>query len=106
LSRHTQDAITELEAEAAYELFRTRGTETRTVLIPSNPSSLTITNIANNGSGLARVTYTGTANPTLATGNIVAIGGGTPYDGSWVITVIDSQDIDLQGSTFTTAATS
>ena len=96
------DAITLFEAEAGFELFRTRGTETRTILIPSNPSPLTITGITNNGAGLIRITYTGTASPALATGNIVAVANGTTEStGSWVITVISGSIIDLQNSTFT-----
>ncbi len=109
LTSQIVDAIALFEAEAAYELFRTRGTETRTILVPSNPSALTITGAASNGSGLIRITYSGTASPTLATGNIVAIsnvGGTTEANGSWAITVISSSSFDLQGSTFTNTYTS
>src|SRR5258708_1632977 len=109
LTSQIVDAITLFEAEAGFELFRTRGTETRTILVPTNPAALTITGAANNGSGLIRITYTGTRSPALATGNIVAIanaGGTIEPNGSWVVTVIDAQDIDLQGSTFTNTYTS
>src|SRR5712664_1196858 len=82
LTSQIVDAITLFEAEAGYELFRTRGTETRTILVPSNPTPLTITNTADNGAGLIRVTYTGTGSPILATGNIVAISGTGAADGS------------------------
>lgn len=109
LTNQIVDAITLFEAEAAYELFRQRGTETRTILVPSNPTALTVTGCASNGSGLIRVTYSGTASPTLATGNIVsisAVGGTTEANSTWVITVIDSSNFDLQGSTFTNTYTS
>lgn len=104
------DCITLFEAEASYELFRQRGTETRTILIPSNPGPLTITGAANNGSGAIRITVgSGTTTAGLATGNIIAIsevGGTTEADGSWIITLIDSQDFDLQNSTFVNTYTS
>ncbi len=109
LTSQIQDAITLFEAEAAYELFRTRSTLVRTILVPSNPTALTITGAANNGSGLIRITYTGTASPAIATGNIVAVanvGGTTEANGSWVVTVISGSQIDLQGSTFTNTYTS
>ena len=104
LTNQIVDAITLFEAEAAYELFRTRGTETRTILVPGNPVPLTITNAANNGSGLIRITYATTASPPLATGNILAISGvagTTEANGTWLITVIDGSNFDLQGTAFT-----
>ncbi len=109
LTSQIQDAITLFEAEAASELFRTRGTETRTILVPSAPAALTITGAANNGSGLIRIAYSGTASPALATGNIIAVsnvGGTTEANGSWAITVISSSTFDLQGSTFVNTYTS
>ncbi len=109
LTSQTVDAITLFEAEAAYELFRTRGTETRTVLVPSNPSPLTITGAASS-SGLIQITYTTIAtNPTLATGNVVSIanvGGTTESNGSWVITVTGTNTFTLNGSVFANAYTS
>ena len=110
LSSQTQDAITLFEAEAAYELFRTRGTETRTILVPSNPQSLTITGAAAGTGGVIQITYTTiSTNPTLATGNIVniqSVGGTTEADGSWVITVVNSTNFTLNGSVFVNAYTS
>ena len=109
LSSQTTDAITLFEAEASFELFRTRGTEVRTIIVPTSPAPLTITNAANNGSGAIRITYSGTASPTITTGNIINvsnIGGTTEANGSWVVTVIDAQDIDLVGSTFINTYTS
>ena len=109
LASQTADAITLFEAEATDELFRTRGTEVRTILIPTSPAALTITNAANNGAGLIRITYSGTASPAIVTGNIInisSVGGTVEANGSWVVTVIDAQDIDLQGSAFVNAYTS
>ena len=109
LTAQTIDAIALFEAEAAYELFRTRGTETRTILVPSNPAALTITNAANNGSGAIRITYSGSANPALVTGNILQIatvGGTTEANGAQIITVIDPSNFDLQNSVFVNAYTS
>jgi hypothetical protein len=107
LTNQIIDCITLFEAEASYELFRQRGTETRTILVPSNPSALTITGCSNNGSGLIRVTVASTT--TLATSQIVSIsqvGGTTEANGSWVITVIGATTFDLQNSVFTNTYTS
>ena len=108
LSSQTADAITLFEAEASFELFRTRGTEVRTILVPTSPAPLTITNAANNGSGAIRITWSGTTTPALVTGNIInisSIGGTIEADGSWVITVISANTFDLQNSVFLNAYT-
>lgn len=63
----------------------------------------TVSNCADNGSGLIRVTCTG---HTFATGDKIAIYGvvgTTEANASWTITVIDANTFDLQGSTFTNA---
>lgn len=65
--------------------------------------TLTITNCANNGSGLIRVTIAG---HRLATGTPVTISGvvgTTEANASWTITEISADTFDLQGSTFTNA---
>ena len=104
LTSQTIDAITLFEAEASYELFRTRGTETRTILIPSNPAPLTITGAGSGTGSVIQITYTTiSTNPTIATGDIVAIGGvagTTEANGSWVVTVISSGVLTLNGSVF------
>jgi hypothetical protein len=106
LTSQITDAITLFEAEAASELFRTRGTETRTILVPSNPALLTVTGAASSG-GLIQITYTPiSTNPTLATGNIVniqSVGGTTEAAGSWVITVTSPTTFTLNGSVFVNA---
>ena len=76
------------------------------------PGALTITGAANNGSGLIRLAMASTS--TLSTGQKIAVSGvggtteanNTATNGWWVITVIDSTHVDLQGSTFTNAYTS
>ncbi len=109
LTSQIQDSITLFEAEAASELFRTRGTETRTIIVPSNPAALTITGAASSG-GLIQITYTViSTNPTIATGNIVniaSVGGTTEANGSWVVTVTGSNTLTLNGSVFVNTYTS
>jgi hypothetical protein len=67
----------------------------------------TITNVANNGSGLIRLTMASTTG--LATGNVVIVRsvvgnetvlGGNEANDTWIITVVDGTHVDLQGSTF------
>jgi len=69
--------------------------------------SLSVSTCADNGSGLVRVTTS--AAHTLSTYNgvtIASIVGTTEANGDWIITVIDSTNFDLIGSTFTNAYTS
>lgn len=69
----------------------------------SNPA-LTITGVANNGSGLVRLTVASTS--TFSTGQkkiVAGVTGTTEANGRWTITVVDGAHIDLQGSTFTNA---
>lgn len=71
----------------------------RALLTRAN-QSLVISNCVNNGSGLIRVT---SAAQTLVTGNKVIISGvlgTTEANGPWIVTVINSTTIVLQGSTF------
>jgi len=69
------------------------------------PGTIAITDAANNGSGLIRITVASTA--TLATNQIIAISGvaGTVEANAenWKITVIDGTHIDLVGSNFVNA---
>lgn len=69
--------------------------------------SLVVSNCADNGSGLIRVTTS--AAHTLATGNgvtIASVVGTTEANGDWQIIVVDATNFDLVGSTFTNAYTS
>ena len=66
-----------------------------------------ISNAANNGSGLIRLTVTSTSGWTTGDIKTVAdVGGTTEANGTWTITVIDGTNIDLQGSTYANAYTS
>ncbi len=109
LTTQIQDAIVLFEAEAAFELFRTRGTETRTILVPSSPAPLTITGAAASGT-VIQLTYTTiSSNPTIATGDIVSVGnvgGTTEANGSWVVTAVGAGTLTLNNSVFTHTYTS
>lgn len=66
--------------------------------------SQTITGAASNGSGLIRVTVSSTAG--LITGNkveIYSVTGTVEANGQWMVTVVNSTHVDLQGSVFTNA---
>lgn len=64
-----------------------------------------VTGTANNGSGLIRITvpdtYLHTTGDTIVVSGIAA--GTTEANGTWVVTVVDSTHLDLQGSTFSNA---
>ena len=80
-------------------------TEARALLTRTN-STKAITNAVNNGSGLIRISATAHG---LSTGNkcfISGVLGTTEANGPWIVTVVDANTIDLQGSTFTNAYTS
>lgn len=62
-----------------------------------------VTNCANNGSGLIRVTCTGHGFSTNDWIGVYGVTGTTEANNSWQITFIDANTFDLQGSTFTNA---
>ena len=67
---------------------------------------LSVTGVANNGSGLIRLTLNTTA--PLATGNPVGVrlvGGFAGANGDWTATVVDGTHIDLQGSVYSGPST-
>lgn len=68
--------------------------------IGTQTDTLTITNAVNNGSGAIRLTV---PNHTLATGNTCTVRSMNLYNvgnanGTWQVTVIDANTVDLQGS--------
>lgn len=68
---------------------------------------VSISAVADNGSGLYRVTVADTS--AWSTGEIKYIGGATGSTdiiGEWTITVVDSTNVDLQGSAFISSAVS
>jgi len=83
-------------------------------IIASSSTSLSSKNVAgaaNNGSGLIRITCNTHGYSTNNKVSIIDVGGTTEAnntDGnpSWTITVIDANNFDLQGSTFSNAWTS
>jgi hypothetical protein len=78
-------------------------TEGRLLLSRTN-TSLVITNAVNNGSGLIRITTSTVHGRT--TGNkvfISAVTGATQANGLWTVTVVNTTQVDLQGSTFSSA---
>jgi len=106
LTSQIVDCITLFEAEASWELFHMRGAEKTTILVPTAPAAITISNATSNG-GLIRLTVASTS--TLATGNEVSVSGvqgTTEANGSWIITVINGTTVDLQSSTFVNTYTS
>ena len=73
------------------------------------PGVITISNAANNGSGLIRLTVsgltagTGPGNTNLAAENSVevyGVTGTTEANGNWAFTIVDATHIDLLGSAF------
>jgi len=106
LTSYYSDWVTIFEA-VANRTLRVRQMESTTLLTPSNPTALTISNAADNGGGAIRLTVT--SNTTLATGDevyVTGVGGTTEANGYWLITRITSTTVDLQNSTFTNAYTS
>ena len=75
-------------------------------IVLSAPLSIFPTDFVDNGSGAIRVVATGHG---LSTGDLVYIrdvSGTTEANGDWEITVVDANNFDLQGSTFSNAYTS
>lgn len=73
---------------------------------PGRPveATLTVSTCADNGSGLVRVTFTGTH--PLNTGDTIVLSGitgTTEANGSWTVTRVSTTAIDLQGSAFANA---
>jgi hypothetical protein len=92
----------QLFESAANRRLRTPWQESRTILVPSNPPTVAVSGAANNGSGLIRLTVASTS--TYATNQaliVASVNGTTEANGEWLVTVISSTTLDLQGSTFT-----
>ena len=65
-----------------------------------------ITNAVNNGSGLIRITSMAHGLATTNSVVINGVGGVTAANGAWIVTVIDANTYDLNGSTFSGTYTS
>jgi len=97
------DFITLFEATANRRL-RVRQQEATALLVPSNPVAIAITGAANSGAGIIRLIVASTA--TITTGaefSVTNVGGTIEANGLWLVTVIDSTHVDLQGSAFVNA---
>jgi surface protein len=81
--------------------YTAAATAARDLLTRTN-ATVTVTNAANNGSGLIRIT-TGVAHERTTGDKIFISGvtGTTEANGGWIVTVINATTIDLQESTFT-----
>jgi surface protein len=83
--------------------YTSAATEGKALLTRANVS-LTVTGAINNGSGLIRITTSTVHGRT--TGNkvfISAVTGAIQANGLWTVTVISTTQVDLQGSTFSSA---
>jgi hypothetical protein len=68
------------------------------------PGAATISNAANNGSGLIRLTVSSSSGWTTGDWKTISgVTGTTEANGTWQITVVNGTTIDLQGSTFANA---
>lgn len=84
-----------------------KGTNTKPGTDPNAVTYRLISNAENNGSGLIRLTLNTTNG--MITGQRVTIGdvvGTTEANGNWSVTVVNETQIDLDGSTFTSAYSS
>jgi len=70
------------------------------------PNRVNVTGAANNGVGLIRITAISHGRTTGDTAVVSDVGGTTEANGTWVITKITNDTLDLQGSTFVHAYTS
>ena len=108
LTTNIPDFITLFEAEANRTL-RTRQMET-VALMYLSANQFSITNAADNGSGLIRLTFTTTSTSTgPATGqelSVAQVGGTSEANNTWIATNISSSTVDLQNSHFVNAYTS
>lgn len=66
-------------------------------------ASKTVTNCANNGAGLVRVTAAGHGYETGWRVTVASVTGTTEANGTWTVTRIDANNFDLQGSTYANA---
>jgi hypothetical protein len=74
---------------------------------PNAVTYRTITNAANNGSGLIRLTVA-TTNGLITNQQVTVreVEGATSANGNWTITVVNTTQIDLQSSSFSGSYTS
>lgn len=94
--------VTSMLADHAvtYQKMQRPSTTSRLLGTPSLAAK-NITGAANNGSGLIRLTVADTTGLTTGQTKVVTgVVGTTEANGTWVLTVINSTTVDLQGSAF------
>lgn len=96
------DAITLFEAEAGFELFRTRGTEVLSLLFPSSGNGTAISGIISDG-GIIQIFSTAHGFTTNQIAIVSNVAGTTEANGEWQVTVLDTNTVLLQNSTFVNA---
>lgn len=95
ITQDGNDRVTQQTGEAPGGANQKPGTD------PNAVTYRTVTNAANNGSGLIRLTLATTNGMiTSQTVTVRDVGGVTSANGDWTITVINKTQIDLQNSTF------
>jgi surface protein len=82
-------------------IVRTSASNSSRLLMGGVSTTKTVTNATNNGSGLIRVTAVGHGLTTNNKVFIKSILGTTEANGLATVTVIDANNFDIQGSTFT-----
>lgn len=84
--------------------YTTAAVASRALLTRAN-ATITVTGAVNSG-GLIRLTATAHGRATNDKVFVTGVGGVPNADGGWIVTVIDANTVDLQGSTFAGAFTS
>jgi hypothetical protein len=95
--------MVQLFEAVANRRLRVRQQEATTILVPSNPTPVTVTGAVASGT-LIQLAVTSTS--TFVTGQeviVTAVGGTTEANGSWFVTVVDPTHLTLNGSTFANA---
>ena len=97
-----QTAITTSFGSAKYTTASSAGR----ALLTRASATIAVTGAANNGSGLIRITSVAHGRATNDKVYVSGVGGVPNATGGWIVSVIDANTIDLQGSTFAGAFTS
>lgn len=100
---HTSGSIYDGSAGVQWEFNDPGYGWVKITAIDATPAATNITNCANNGSGLVRVTSAGHGRTTGESVTVAGVTGTTEANGTWVVTVVDPNNIDLQGSVYANA---
>jgi hypothetical protein len=97
----------ELFESTANRRLLTRQMEATTILVPSNPAHIAVSNAAaspvanGQGGNLIRLAVASTSLLTSGTEiEVAGVNGTSEANGSWIVTVIDGTHIDLQNSAY------